>query len=164
MIRQDAEARTVFLATLDWLVAVAKRYASPIEFGLVYIAFGNKNELGETYGAQDAVRQLAELTHALQQTFRKTDMVARNGTDYWIIVPFAPATERIHEKVIEILRSAEHNGLLVVERKTCIFTLSRLLTELDKSVTDFGALRLLEHLKENRHSYAQHLLEIPAER
>ena len=162
MIRQDAEARTVFLSTLDWLVAVSTRYSSPIEFGLVHISFGNRNELGETYGAQDAARQLAELTYSLKKAFRRTDMVARNGTDYWIIVPFASATEKISEKVFEILQSAKHNGLLVVDRGTSIFTLSALLKELDKSIKDLPALKLLAHLKENNKIYAQHVIEVPA--
>ena len=162
MIRQDAEAREAFLTTLDWLIAVSARYSSPIEFGLVHISLGNNNELGEAYGAQDAAKQLVALTQALKKSFRKTDMVARNGTDYWIIVPFSSATEKINDKVREILHSSAHVGLHVVDHGTSVFALSSLLKELDKTVIELTALQLLEHLKTNKQIYAKHVFDVPA--
>ena len=162
MIRQDMEARTTFLTTFDWLIAVTNRYASPIEFGLVHISFGTQNELGEAYGAQDAAKQLAQLTNTLINAFRKTDLVARTGTDYWIIVPYSPATETILDKVVGILESAEHDGLHVVDRKASIFTLSSLLKELEKNVAGLPALDMLAYLKENRKTLAKHMFILPS--
>lgn len=162
MIRQDAEVQKVFLSTLEWLIAVTNRYYSPIEFGLVHISFGHQHDLGEAYGAVDAIWQLVKFTSTFKKAFRKTDLVARIGIDYWIIVPYTPASEGIYEKVLGTLKLAEHEGLQVVERRTSIFTLSILLKKLEKSLTELSALEFLEHLKENRETYAKHTFVLPA--
>jgi hypothetical protein len=162
MIRQDAEVQKVFVSTLDWLIAVTNRYYSPLEFGLVHISFGNQHDLGEAYGAVDAIWQLVKFTATFKRAFRKTDLVARIGIDYWIIVPYTPASEGIYEKVLGILKLAEHEGLQVVERKTSIFTLSTLLKKMDKKLTQLSTLEFLEHLKDNREKYAKHMFVLPS--
>lgn len=162
MIRQDAEVQRVFVSTLDWLIAVTNRYYSPLEFGLVHISFGNQHDLGEAYGAVDAIWQLVKFTSTFKRAFRKTDLVARIGIDYWIIVPYTPASEGIYEKVLGILKLAEHEGLQVVERKTSIFTLSTLLKKMDKKLTQLSTLEFLEHLKDNREKYAKHMFVLPS--
>jgi hypothetical protein len=162
MIRQDAEVQKVFVSTLDWLIAVTNRYYSPLEFGLVHISFGNQHDLGEAYGAVDAIWQLVKFTSTFKRAFRKTDLVARIGIDYWIIVPYTPASEGIYEKVLGILKLAEHEGLQVVERKTSIFTLSTLLKKMDKKLTQLSTLEFLEHLKDNREKYAKHMFVLPS--
>lgn len=162
MIRQDAEVQKVFLSTLEWLIAVTNRYYSPLEFGLVHISFGDQHELGETYGAVDAIWQLVKFTSTFKKAFRKTDLVARIGIDYWIIVPYTPASEGIYEKVLGILKMAEHEGLQVVERKTSIFTLSTLLKRMDKEFSNLPTLDLLSHLKDNREVYAKHTFVLPS--
>lgn len=158
MISEDIEARNNFLATLEWLMAVTVRYACPVEFGLIHIEYGGNNELGEVYGAQEAVKQLAEVTHHLKKTFRKTDLVARNGSDFWVIVPYAPPTEKLYDKVVEILGDVEHEGLLVVDPEISIFDLTDNMAELDKQFKELNALAFLEHLKENKKSFAKHML------
>lgn len=162
MVRQDIEARTHFVHTLEWLIAVMHRYSSPIQFGLVHIAHGDKNELGETYGAQEAIRQLAGVTHSLKKAFRKTDLVARDGSDFWVIIPYTPATEKIYDKVLGILQAADHDGLRVVERETSIFSLPMNLTELNKESAQLTALEFLAHLKEHKLSYASHTFRLPS--
>jgi hypothetical protein len=162
MIRQDAEVQKVFVSTLDWLIAVTNRYYSPLEFGLVHISFGDEHDLGETYGALDAIWQLVKFTATFKKAFRKTDLVARIGIDYWVIVPYTPASEGIYEKVLGILKLAEHEGLQVVERKISIFTLSTLLKKMDKKLTQLSTLEFLEHLKDNREKYAKHMFVLPS--
>ena len=162
MIREDADVQRVFLSMLEWLIAVSKRYYSPLEFGLVHISFGDQHDLGEAYGALDAIWQLVKFTSTFKKAFRKTDLVARIGIDYWVIVPYTPASEGIYEKVLGILKLAEHEGLQVVERRISIFTLSTLLKRLDKSLTELTTLELLTHLKENRDVYAKHTFVLPS--
>jgi GGDEF domain-containing protein len=157
MLREDIEARIIFLGTLEWLMALTVRYASPVKFGLVYIAYGNKNELGETYGAQEAAKQLAAVTVSLKNAFRKADLVTRNGSDFWVIVPYTPDTEKLYDKVVEILDVAEHEGLQVVNRETSIFNLTDNIAQLDKQFKSLDALGLLDFLKENKETFAEHL-------
>lgn len=162
MVREDADVQKVFLSTLEWLIAVTNRYYSPLEFGLVHISFGDQHDLGETYGALDAIWKLVKFTSTFKNAFRKTDLVARLGIDYWVIVPYTPASEGIYEKVLEILQLAEHEGLQIVERRISIFTLSTLLKGLDMNLTALTTLELLVHLKENQDLYAKHTFVLPS--
>lgn len=156
MICKDIEAKAHFVHTLEWIMAVMHRYSYPIQFGLVHIAHGNGNEIGETYGAQEAFRQLVAATDSLRKAFRKTDLVARDGSDLWVIVPYTPATEKIHDKVAKILQDAVHDGLRIVEREISIFSLPMELTELNRDSSKLTALEFLTHLKEHKRSYASH--------
>lgn len=162
MIRKDIEAKAHFVHTLEWIMAVMHRYASPIQFGLVHIAHGSGNEIGETYGAQEALRQLVAVTDSLKNAFRKTDLVARDGSDFWVIIPYTPATEKIYDKVAKILQDAVHDSLRVVQREVSIFSLPMNLTELGKDTNKLTALEFLTHLKENKHNYASHHFCLPS--
>lgn len=162
MILKDIEAKAHFVHTLEWIMAVIHRYSSPIQFGLVHIAHGNGNEIGEKYGAQEAVRQLVAVTDSLRNAFRKTDLVARDGSDFWVIVPYTPATEKIYDKVVSILQTADHDGLRIVDRETSIFSLPMNLSELTKEPSKLTALEFLTHLKENKHTYASHHFRLPS--
>lgn len=162
MILKDIEAKEHFVRTLEWIMAVTHRYSSPIQFGLVHIAHGNGNEISETYGVQEAVRQLVAVTDSLRNAFRKTDLVARDGSDFWVIVPYTPATEKIYDKVVKILQDADHDGLHIVDRETSIFSLPMDMAELGKELSNLTALEFLTHLKENKHSYASHHFCLPS--
>lgn len=162
MILRDLEAKEHFVRTLEWIMAVIHRYASPIQFGLVHISHGNGNEISEAYGAQGAVRQLVAMTESLRNAFRKTDLVARDGSDFWVIVPYTPATEKIYDKVVKILQDADHDGLNIVDRETTIFSLPMDLTKLGKEPNQLTALEFLTHLKENKQSYASHHFRLPS--
>ncbi|HCI12964.1 MAG TPA: diguanylate cyclase [Gallionellaceae bacterium] len=162
MISKDIEAKAYFVHTLEWIMAVMHRYSSPIQFGLVHIAHGNGNEIGETYGAQEALKQLVAVTDALRNAFRKTDLVARDGSDFWVIIPYTPATEKIFDKVANILQDAVHDGLHIVEREISIFSLPMPLTELGNDPNKLTAIEFLSHLKENRHRYRSHHLCQPS--
>lgn len=156
MMIEDIEARSNFLATLEWLMAVAVRYNCPIELGLIHIEYGHKNELGEAYGAQDAVNQLAEVTQHLRKVFRKTDLVGRNGSNFWVIVPYTPSSEKLSDKVKEILGGIEHEGLRVVNPEISVFNLTDHMAGLDKRQKEFSSIDFLEHLKANKESLAEH--------
>lgn len=162
MIYKDIEAKAHFVHTLEWITAVMHRYSFPIQFDVVHIAHGNGNELGEKYGAQEAFRQLVAVTNSLRDTFTETDLVARDGSDLWVIVPYMPTTERIYDKVVKILQDSVHDGLCIVEREISIFSLPMHLTELGKDSSKLTALEFLSHLKENRQRYANHRFSLPS--
>ncbi len=150
-ITQDIERREVFLSTLDWLLAVVERYADQFNFALVKIAYGNENELGNAYGAADASSQLAEVTQALQGIFRKTDLIARNGSDVWILFPYTPFSENIYLKIREVIDSANHDALHIVNRKIAIFT-----SPFKEKIPVDSALETLNYLDRNEGNLADH--------
>lgn len=161
-MNHDAQARTIFLNTLQWLIAVTDRYANDFNFALVKIAYGNKNELGDAYGAPEASKQLSSLTASLQNTFRKADLIARNGTDFWIIFPYTPFSENIYDKIRSVIDDANHEELNIVNREIAIF-ISPFEVD-DPNDGQLLAIDLLDHLKQHQSKYAQHVFKIaPAE-
>lgn len=160
MVNHDAKSREIFINTLDWLSLVVNRYAENFNFALVKIAFGHGNELGEAYGAPEASKQLVAMTADLQKAFRKTDLVARNGSDFWVIFPYTPFSENIYEKIVTVMEDAHHDGLNVVDREIAIFT-----SPFDLSLTqtpEFSGLALLEYLKQHQQKLASHVFRFNA--
>ena len=160
MSHEDLEAREKFLFTLEWLLAVTQRYSGELQFGLAHINYETSRVLGETYGAQKAAQKLDEVSHSLRRAFRKTDLVARDGADFWILVPFAPSEEKLVDKIKYIIDSASQSGLQIVERDISIFVLPNHAAELDASST---ALEFLDYLKRNHIALASNELSIPAQ-
>ena len=157
MLTNDTNSRVIFLNTLDWLLAVVTRYSESFNFALVKIAYGNNNELGDAYGAQEASKKLVEMTYDLQQAFRKTDLVARNGTDFWIIFPYTPFSENIYEKIVTVIEEGRHHGLNVVEREIAIFTSPFEAVNQEKSA--LSAMELLDYLKKHQAEFASHVFQ-----
>jgi GGDEF domain-containing protein len=155
----DIEARDKFLFTLTWLLAVTKRSSGSFRFGLAHIGYENPKLLGETYGAKIASNQLDEVSHSLRKAFRKTDLVARNGSDFWVIVPFSPDIETINDKIKHISEIAKLAGLQIVERDISFFLLP--LNNLPLS-EDCDALEFLEYLKNNHASLSTREVVLPA--
>ena len=136
-----------FLATLEWLLALTERYSSSdIQIGLIHIDFGNPRILGEAYGAQRASQRLHEVANCLRNAFRKTDLVARDREDFWILTPYTPVTEKLSDKVRLITELASKDGLEFVERDISIFSLRDVAAKASKNRT---APQFLQHLKEN---------------
>lgn len=159
MSHEDLEARDKFLFTLEWLLAVTKRHSGGLQFGLAHINFETPKILGETYGAQKAAQKLDEVSHSLRKAFRKTDLVARDGTDFWILVPFTPAEEKLVDKIKYIIEAASQSGLHIVERDISIFLLPNDAATLDTSGT---AVEFLAYLKKNHIALASNELSLPA--
>lgn len=157
MYQEKIEAREQFLFALKWLLAVTERYAGPIQFGLAHIRYENAKLLGDTYGAQHASQQLDDVWQSLRKSFRKTDLVARDGTDFWIIVPFTD--EKISDKIRYILESASLGGLQIVERDISFFSLP--LDGIGPS-DELSAEELLAYLKKNHTSLAYREVVLPA--
>jgi hypothetical protein len=152
LIKKEIEARRAFLFTLDWLLALLNRYSSSIQFDLVHIELGSDHELGEAFGVQEAFKQLALLTTSLTNDFRKTDIMTRNVTDYWIIVPYDSNREQIQAKIVDIFHAAKHKDLNIINREISIFSLPLATSEAITNLT--SATEFLEYLKENKKKLA----------
>lgn len=146
-MQEDIEALERFMITLEWLMALHERNPGVLNFGLIHVCFHNKESLGKAYGARDASQMLSDLSHQLRQSFRKTDLVARDGTDFWILVPYtSPIT--VTEKVTKLVELASDNGLDIVDRDVAIFAMPD--QEFISNMAFNSAAELLSHLKKNR--------------
>ena len=159
MSLEDIEAREKFLFTLEWLLAVTRRYPEGLHFGLAYIDYETPRILSETYGAQKAALKLDEVLHTLRKAFRKSDLVARDGADFWILIPFAPAEEKLVDKIKYIIDTASQSGLQIVERDISIFLLPNHAADLD---ANSSALEFLAYLKKNHIALSSQELLLPA--
>lgn len=152
LIKKEIESRRAFLFTLEWLLALLNRYSSSIQFDLVHIELGSDHELGEAFGVQEAFKQLALLTTSLTNDFRKTDIITRNVTDYWIIVPYDSNREQIQTKIVDIFNASKHQDLNIINREISIFSLPLASSETITNLT--SAIEFLEYLKANKKELA----------
>lgn len=121
-MKEDAVAWEKFLYVLDWVLAVQVRYATNLRHSLVCISFHDQKMLGDTYGAKDALQMLIDLAKGLRRSLRKTDLVARNGTAIWVLIPFV-TPESVLAKVAQIVEIAAANGLDIVDRDLSIYSI-----------------------------------------
>ncbi len=159
MSHDDIDAREKFLFTLEWLLAVTRRHSGGMQFGLAHVNYETPRLLGETYGAQRAAQKLDEVSHSLRKAFRRSDLVARDGADFWILVPFAPAEEKLVDKIKYIVETASQGGLQIVERDISIFLLPNDAADVD---ANSSALEFLAYLKKNHITLASQELSLPA--
>lgn len=146
-MQDDFEALDRFMITLEWLMALHERNPHALTFGLIHVCFHDQESLGKAYGARDASNMLSELARQLRQNFRKTDLVARNGTDIWVLVPYTQP-ETVTEKIGKLVELASDKGLNIVDRDVAVFALPdpEVLHDLKcKTASEF-----LIHLKQNR--------------
>jgi GGDEF domain-containing protein len=121
-MNEDTIAREKFLNVLEWVLAVQARYDSSLRQSLVCISFHDQKALGDAYGAKDALRMVIGLAAHLRQSLRKTDLVARNGTDIWVLIPFV-TPESVLAKVAQIVEIAAADGLDLVDRDLSIYSI-----------------------------------------
>lgn len=160
LIKKEIESRRAFLFTLEWLLALLNRYSSSIQFDLVHIELGSDHELGEAFGVQEAFKQLALLTTSLTNDFRKTDIMTRNVTDYWIIVPYDSNREQIQTKIVDIFHASKHQDLNIINREISIFSLP--LTTSEAITHPTSAIEFLEYLKANKKELASQKFTLSA--
>lgn len=160
LLKKEIESRRAFLFALEWLLALLNRYSSSIQFDLVHIELGSDHELGEAFGAQEAFKQLALLTTSLTNDFRKTDIITRNVTDYWIIVPYDSNREQIQTKIVDIFQASKHKDLNIINREISIFSLPLDSSEAITNLT--SATEFLEYLKEHRKELASQTFKLSA--
>jgi predicted signal transduction protein with EAL and GGDEF domain len=153
MQQADLDAREKFLYTLEWLLEVSKRYSGPLQFGLAYIHYKDPHILGETYGAKTASQKLDDVSHTLRKIFRKTDLVARDGTDFWVLVPYTPVNEKLVDKVNGIIEKASQGDLEIMGHDVFLFSLSQ---DVVKQCKECTAADFLTHIKSNHIENALH--------
>ena len=158
MHQEDIASHDKFLFTLEWLLAVTQRYSDPLQFGLVHIHYKNLGILGETYGAKNASQKLDDVSHSLRKAFRKTDLVARDGTDFWILVPYTQANEKLVDKVNDTIKAASQDDLHVAEHDINIFSLSQNVVKVCEGCS--GA-EFLAYIKINRVGLALQKKSLP---
>jgi len=154
----DFQLCSRFIDTLDWICQVLIRHSEDFNVALVRIAYGDDNSLGETYGAPEALRQLSSLTHDLQQTFRRSDLVGREGTDFWILFPYTRVSDNVYDKLLDVIQGSAHHSLNIVEREIAIFELPVIYAKaLVKPDTGHS---LLQHLRTNQSDLASHVFRL----
>ena len=149
--KEDIASHEKFLYTLEWLLAMIRRYSASLQFGLAHINYEDPHILGEAYGAREASQKLDEVLHKLRKDFRKTDLLTRNGTDIWILVPYAPNEEKLADKIAYIVDKASQSGLDIVERDLSIFSFP---DDSMQSCSDCPAQEFLDYLKQNHATLA----------
>jgi hypothetical protein len=121
-MKEDNAAWDKFLYVLEWVLAVQMRYANNLRHSLVCINFHDQRTLGDAYGAKDALQMLIDLAKQLRKSMRKTDLIARNGTTIWVMIPFV-TPESVLSKVSQIVEIGAANGLDIVDRDISIFSI-----------------------------------------
>jgi hypothetical protein len=109
---------------------------------------------------QEAFKQLALLTTSLTNDFRKTDIMTRHVTDYWIIVPYDSNREQIQTKIIDIFHASKHQELNIINREISIFSLPLASSEAMTNLT--SAIEFLEYLKANKRALASQIFTLSA--
>lgn len=146
-MRKDAASWEKLLSVLEWILAVKLRHPDNLDFSLAYIGFADKTALGNRYGAMHAAQMLVELTRELRGAMRKTDIVARNGTDFWVLLPHIEP-ESVLPKVTNIVEIAAANGLDIVDRDISVFAIKD--NNILKQHGLDAPLPFLEYVKNNR--------------
>lgn len=122
MVLDDINAKERFLFQLEWLLALEHRYSHILQSGLVHVAYDAQDVRGLTYNASDAAQKLGEVTSCLKKAFRSTDLVARDGLNFWILTPFTQL-DPVMEKVQKVITTAPQNGLAIARSNISIYLL-----------------------------------------
>ena len=149
-MKEDIEARERFLVKLEWLLALNNRYNNPIHYGIVHVSFSEAHHLGRTHGLRETVKMLASLTAKLRNAFRNTDLVARDVSDGWLLIPFT-APETVTDKILEIVEIASEDGLNIVDRDIAVFIVPD--DGIHSETAKLSAAEFLSFLKQNREEY-----------
>jgi hypothetical protein len=100
------------------------------------------------------------LTTSLTNDFRKTDIISRHVTNYWILVPYDSNREQIQTKIVDIFRASKHKDLNIINREISIFSLPLATSEAMPNLT--SAIEFLEYLKANKKALASKTFTLSA--
>jgi hypothetical protein len=146
-MQDEVKALEKLKTILEWILGLQERVPGALQFGLIHVCFHNTEILGQAYGAPDAAKMLKELARKLRLSFRKTDLVARDCADFWVLVPYtSPAT--VTEKIALLVKIASEDGLNIVDRDVAVFSMPDPVLTQGMAFQDVS--QLLEHLKKNR--------------
>lgn len=143
---EDLAAFERFTTILEWLLEVRERRIELVDIVLIHVCFHDQQRLGDAYGASEAHQMLAGLASRLRVACRKSDLVARDGTDFWILMPYeVPAT--VTERVATLVELAAADGLNIVDRDIGYFSLNATSGEDEQAFTSAAAF--LAYLKQH---------------
>ena len=145
MVLDDMRARERFLDHLRWTLALELRHQHILQSGLVHVTYDPRDIQGLTFGAADAARQLGEVLGCLQRAFRTTDLMTREGMNFWILAPFTQL-DPVKEKVRKVLAEAPENGLAIAKSDIRIYLLRDFLKQDAPVFSDVEGF--LGHLKQ----------------
>jgi hypothetical protein len=122
MVLDDLTAHDRFMVMLEWVLALEKRHADALQPGLVHIKYDPQDIRDLSFGAGDAAQKLSEVADCLTHAFRGSDLIAREGTDFWILTPFTQM-DPVMEKVRQVISSAPKQGLAIAHSDVRIYLL-----------------------------------------
>ncbi len=122
MVLDDFNERDKFFYMLEWMLALELRHSNTLQPGLVRVAYDQTSVFSLTYDAADTAEKLGEVLACLQQAFRNTDIIARDGLNFWILTPFTQA-DPVLDKIRHVIQTAPQNGLAIAQSNIDIFLL-----------------------------------------
>lgn len=122
MVLEALGSAEKFMAVLGWMIALGHRQAGALEAGLVHVHYDPQDVRDYTFSASDAAEQLDVIQNCLRDAFRQSDLICRDGIDFWILAPFTQI-EPILEKVQRVIQNAPQNGLSLARNNFRVFML-----------------------------------------
>lgn len=122
MIQEELGDGEKFMAVLEWMIALGHRQSGVLEAGLVYVTYDPEEVRDLTFSASDTVEQLSVIKNCLRSAFRHSDLICRDGVNFWILAPFTQI-EPVLDKVQRVIKSAPENGLSFAKNNFQVFML-----------------------------------------
>lgn len=126
---------------LEWL-ASQRPEAVHAHFSMFRVAFESPQVLGSSFGASDAMRRLNQFGNMLATTVRRTDLVARDLTDFWVIAPECNV-DMVGCRLCEIANSVTDFGLDIVDCSVGVY----LFPIRDVDFAGMGGRKVLQRLR-----------------
>jgi hypothetical protein len=122
MVLEELGDGEKFMAVLEWMIALGHRQSGVLEAGLVYVTYDPLEVRDLTFGASDTVQQLGVIQNCLRSAFRQSDLICRDGVNFWILAPFTQM-DPVLDKVQRVIKSAPENGLSFAKNNFHVFML-----------------------------------------
>ena len=122
MVLEELGDGDKFMAVLEWMIALGHRQSGVLEAGLVYVTYDPVEVRDLTFSASDTVAQLGVIQTCLRKAFRHSDLICRDGVNFWILAPFTQI-EPVLDKVQRVIKSAPENGLSFAKQNFRVFML-----------------------------------------
>ena len=122
MVLEELGDGDKFMAVLEWMIALGHRQSGVLEAGLVYVTYDPQEVRDLTFSASDTVQQLSVIQNCLRSSFRHSDLICRDGVNFWILAPFTQI-DPVLDKVQRVIKTAPENGLSFAKNNFRVFML-----------------------------------------
>ena len=102
-----------FITLVEWL-ASQRSATTPWRFTLFRVGFENPDQIGTSFGAQEGMRRLNRFGAALASTVRRSDLVSRELSVFWVLSSECNA-EVVTAKLRNIVDKVDEFGLDIVK-------------------------------------------------